>query len=291
MTAVTGSKSIEDIILSRDRRGISALRRHLPRNFCEQAASEILNHPGTVLIVTGFYIAAAGAIETDGPPGAVAIGDALQSLGYDILYVVDQYAAPLATSLRGANAPVVEFPIAEDDPSKRFAKQLLQDIAPTVLVSIERCGLTDEGLYRNMHGVDISAYSARMDHLFLNHPHSVGIGDGGNEIGMGAIVKGVAEIHSLVKKPCITRTTRLVISSVSNWGGYGLVASLSRRTGRNLLPSIDAERELVKRSVDMGAVDGMSAKPEYRVDGFTLEENSEVVASLHTLLAEEGISS
>ena len=290
MTTAIGGNSIEDIILSRDRRGISALRPHLPRDFCEQAASEILDHPGTALIVTGFYIAAAGAVETDGPPGAVAIGDALESLGYDVVYVVDRYAVPLITSLKGANATVVEFPITDVEASKRFADGLLEDVAPSVLVSIERCGLTDEGLYRNMHGVDISAYSARVDYLFSNHPHSVGIGDGGNEIGMGAIATKVTEVPSLVKKACVTRTTRLVISSVSNWGGYGLVAALSRQAGRDLLLSVDAERELVKRCVDMGAVDGMSAKQEYRVDGFTLEENSEAVAGLHNLLAREGIS-
>ena len=42
-------------------------------------------------------------------------------------------------------------------------------------------------------------------------------------------------------------------------------------------------------TVDAGAVDGMSAKQEYRMDGFTLEENSQTVQRLHDLLAAEGI--
>ncbi|MCE2465412.1 MAG: DUF4392 domain-containing protein, partial [Dehalococcoidia bacterium] len=59
--------TIEDIILANDGRGISALRPHLEPNYCEKAASCLLDNPGTVLIATGFYIMAAGAPETDGP--------------------------------------------------------------------------------------------------------------------------------------------------------------------------------------------------------------------------------
>ena len=41
----------------------------------------------------------------------------------------------------------------------------------------------------------------------------------------------------------------------------------------------------------LGAVDGFSFKQEYRVDGFSMEENSQTVSRLHALLSEEGISS
>ena len=70
--------SIEDIILDHDRRGVSALRPHSPPDFCDRAAGLILDNPGTAMIATGFYILSAGMVETDGPPGAIAIGDALQ---------------------------------------------------------------------------------------------------------------------------------------------------------------------------------------------------------------------
>ena len=79
--------------------------------------------------------------------------------------------------------------------------------------------------------------------------------------------------------------------SSSNWGGYGLTAALSKQKGKNLLPSIEEEQDLVKRTVNMGAVDGMSTKQEYKVDGFTLEENSQALVKLHEYLAQQGISS
>ena len=283
--------SIEDIILDRDRRGISALRQHLPPDFCDQAAGLVLGHPGTAMIVTGFYILAAGATETDGPPGAIVIGDALQSIGYEVVYVTDRYTAPLMTAIRGSKARVVDFPITDVESSRRFADELLSEVGPSVLISIERCGLTQEGIYLNWRGKDIGDFNAKADYLFTDHPHTVGIGDGGNEIGMGNLASVIPNYPTLANPPCVTTTTNLVVTSVSNWGGYGLVAALSRQKGKNLLPPVEEEQDLVKRMADMGAVDGMSTKSEYKVDGFTLEENSQTLMELHGLLTQAGVPS
>ncbi len=281
--------TIEDIILDRDRRGISRLRPHLPADYASQAAQLILDNPGTAIVVTGFYILDAGYAETDGPSGAVVIGSALNQLGYNVVHVTDRYASEIMNKTGGDYSSVVEFPIADDDASVKFARSLIADLNPSVLIAIERCGLTDEGKYRNMRGRDISDYNARIDHLFHSNVPSVGIGDGGNEIGMGNLAEEVTQVESLVKIPCVTQTSKLMLASVSNWGGYGLAAALSALSGRNLLPSIEEERELLRNTVDLGAVDGMSAKQEYKVDGFTLEENSQTVQALHDHLASIGI--
>ncbi|MCH7625942.1 MAG: hypothetical protein IIC83_08475, partial [Chloroflexi bacterium] len=47
---------------------------------------------------------------------------------------------------------------------------------------------------------------------------------------------------------------------------------------------------LIKKSVDWGAVDGITTEQVYKVDGFTLEENAEAVTALHELLEEAGVS-
>ena len=282
--------TIDDIVLDRDRRGVSALRPHLSNNFTLDAARLVLDNPGTAIIVTGFYILDAQAAETDGPPGAVVIGNALHDLGYSVVHVTDRYAASLMSATCGDHARVIEFPIVDDYSSREFAAGLLKEVEPSVLISIERCGLTSEGLYRNMRGRDLTAYNARIDHIFTDAHATVGIGDGGNEIGMGNLADHIPKVDTLVKLPCVTRTTELVIASVSNWGGYGLVAALSQLCGRDLLPSIAEERRLMTQTVDLGAVDGMSAAQEYKVDGFTLDENSETVQALHDYLSRQGIS-
>lgn len=285
MTAMT----IEDIILDRDRRGISQLRQYLPADFCDRAARLILDNPGTALIATGFYILDAGLVETDGPPGAIAIGGALEKLGYDVVYVTDTHGLAVINGTKSAAARAVEFPIADDAESEQFAKRLIADLNPSVVIAIERCGFTHERKFRNMRGRDLTPYNARIDYLFSNHPRSVGIGDGGNEIGMGNLAQEVTTVESLVKIPCVTQVSELILASVSNWGGYGLAAALSKLSGKNLLPSVDEDMAVIRKTVDIGAVDGMSAKQEYKADGFTLEENAQTIRQLQALLAAEGI--
>ena len=281
--------SIEDVILAHDRRGISALRAHLGVAFCETAARFLLRHAGTVLIATGFYIQRAEAPETDGPPGALAMGRALRALGSRVVYVSDAYTVPLLADLAPSDTETVDFVIDDDSASVQFAHDLLDRIAPTVLIATERCALTASGTYLNMRGQDISPYTARLDHLFTRHPYSVGIGDGGNEIGMGNLVSRIPQVATLPDDPAVTRTTHLVIASVANWGAYGVVAALSRLAGRNLLPQPADESACIRRLVSLGAVDGVTGAADCTVDSFTLSENAAVLEHLNDLLEAEGL--
>ena len=133
------AETIEDIILDHDKRGMLALRPHVPADFCGQAAQYVLDHPGHTVIVTGFYVIMAGKPETDGPPGAIAIGRALQALGHRVSYVTDEYTAPVLRAW-AEGADVIEFPITGVAESKQHAAQMLQDLQPSLLISIERCG-------------------------------------------------------------------------------------------------------------------------------------------------------
>ena len=281
--------SIEDVILAQDRRGVAALRPYLPVGFCETAARFLLQHAGTVLIATGFYVQRADAPETDGPPGALALGRALAALGNRVVYVSDTYTAPLLADLAPSGTETVDFPIADDAMSSERARDLLDRIAPTALIAIERCGLTRSGTYLNMRGQDISPHTARLDHLFRHHPHTVGIGDGGNEIGMGNLAANIPEVATLPDDPAVTCTAHLVIASVANWGAYGVLAALSRLTGRNLLPQPAGESACIRRLVALGAVDGVTGVADCTVDSFTLSENTEVLERLNALLEADGI--
>ena len=276
----SGVGAIEDIVLRRDGRNISSLRPFIADDYCTRAAQLLLDNPGQVLIVTGFYILSGKAIETDGPPGALAIGRALQELGYGVSYVTDSYGAEAMRDL-AAGTEVVDFPIADVLESAAFARSLLARLRPSVLVSIERCGASADGLYRNMRGLDISEYTAKVDALFATHASSIGIGDGGNEIGMGNFAEQIPTFEKLPQQPAVATCAEPVIASVSNWGGYGLVAALSQLTGANLLPRIEEEAAWVRRCVELGVVDGTTGDLKPAVDGFTLEENSETLALLH----------
>ena len=279
---------IEDIILQDDIRGMKALRAHMKNGWLDASAQLLLDHPGKILIATGFYILRASEPETDGPPGAVAIGEALKALGNTVAYVTD---APCANAMRAiaGDDEVIEFPITTHRDSMEFAHDLLVKHAPSALVSIERAGLVGDGTYRNWKGLDFSEFNAKIDHMFEQHPQSVGIGDGGNEIGMGNMRRVIPGIENLPDDPCTTTTTELIIASVSNWGGYGLVAALSLKSGENLLPSVEKGYEWVKDVVAVGAVEGMTGESKDWVDGRPPEDDAMCLRDLHKLLAAEGL--
>ena len=277
------AENIEDIILDHDKRGMLALRPHLPADFCSRAGQYVMDHPGHTVIVTGFYVIMAGKPETDGPPGAIAIGRALQSLGRRVTYVTDSYTAPVLQQWAD-DAEVVEFPMAGVEESKRHAAQMLEDLQPALLISIERCGRNRNDEYLNMRARDITPQTARLDYLFDGGVPSVGIGDGGNEIGMGNLVDVIPSVDSLPDDPAISRVDRLVIASVSNWGGYGLVAAMSRIAGRNLLPGSDDEARMVEDMIEAGAVDGTTGDAVPTVDNFSMDENGQLLARLHSIV-------
>jgi len=268
---------IEEIILQNDKRGVSELKPYIPKDFCTSAADYLMDTVGDVVITTGFYILSAGKHETDGPPGAIAIGNALQALGRNVSYVSDGLSIPMLKGWLGEKAQVVEFPILTEEKSTLFASKLLEDLKPGLLISIERCGRTVDGSYLNMRGLDISAHTAKIDFLFDYDLPSIGIGDGGNEIGMGNLIEFIPNVASLPNSPAVTKVTKLILASVSNWGGYGLVAALSKYAEKDLLPPTNEFENIIRAMVDDGSVDGTSGENKYYIDGFSLAENVEML--------------
>ena len=271
---------LEDIILEHDKRGIAPLRQSIPSDYLNRSAEIVLSNVGKVFITTGFYILTAGTIETDGPPGAIALGNGLEKLGYEVVYITDSYASKFLDEYRSHKSRLTDFPICSDEESGKYSKTLLAEEKPAILISIERCGRSHDGLYRNMRNLSITEYTAQIDRLFDLHNTTIGIGDGGNEIGMGNVFKAVEKSSQLVENPTITKVSELIISSVSNWGGYGLLAQLSQATGINLLPNIVDEKDMIEGMVNLGAVDGVTGKSVYQVDGFELNQNAIILDNL-----------
>ena len=83
------------------------------------------------------------------------------------------------------------------------------------MISIERPGLAADGRYYNMRCEDISERCFFFD-PFINSATcpTIGIGDGGNEIGMGNIA---AALWKLDIRPSVTCCDELLVADVSNW--------------------------------------------------------------------------
>ena len=248
---------LEDLILSDSRRGMDRLTDLLSADFCTDAGWFVLSWPrGRVLLVTGFYVDGRG--ETDGPPGTRLLFDALTRLGFSPLVVTDPFCAEY---FRAAALPFVTF---GPEAGEGELCALLDREKPVGLISTERCGRTADGRYINSRGRDIGGRMAPLDELFLlSDAPSVGIGDGGNEIGMGNLAAGVAE--RLGRIPCAVKTDKSIIATVSNWGALGLCAALGQ------LPS---EAELLAAYAlgpQAGLIDGITGEPILSEDGFPLE--------------------
>jgi hypothetical protein len=271
-------RDLVDQILALDpgNRAIAALG----RPGAAAAAARALRRARRVLIVTGFTVEP-GMPETDGPPGAAVLGRALRALGADVSYVTDRANVPLlraALDTLGEPADVIVYPDAAD-----AARAVLAAARPTHLVAIERPGRTGAGDYLDMRGESVAAWNAPLDDLFVmpSRAITIGIGDGGNEIGMGVARARFRRLGRLQARiASVVRVDHLVVAGVSNWGGYGVVAALSRLARRELLHTPELERRMVEACVVAGASDGVTRRHEPTVDGLPLEVHAAVVALL-----------
>lgn len=222
-------------------------------------------------IVTGFFIPAVGAPETDGPPGALALGRALDSLGIPIEYWTDRPCAEVLHE--GGLAPLHVY--GED--------ALAPDV--THLIAIERPGRAADGRYYSMRGIDLAPHVEPLDSLFGDGKPAgavtIGIGDGGNEIGMGkvrpAVIAGIAHGATIAS---IVATDSLIVAGTSNWGAWGLVAGLAFLSERDLLPDEEVARRDLVRLIEAGAIDGVTGLGALTVDGLAWPVHAALLASL-----------
>lgn len=248
-------------------------------------AARALAGAESVLIVTGFVVAE-GRPETDGPPGAAVLGRALRRLGARVRYTSDPAVLPtLEASLRTLDEPLEVFAYPEGPDA---AALVLEREAPTHLVAIERPGRGRGGDYLNARGLSVAAWNRPLDEMFLRPGRvggrrrvTIGVGDGGNEIGMGRVRERLAGEGELIARiASVVSVDHLVVAGVSNWGAYGIVAQLGRLTGQRLLHTPAEERVLIDACVKAGAVDGLTRRPEPTVDALDADTHAAVVALL-----------
>lgn len=273
-------ETIEDVVLRHSKRGMTVLRHYMDRDYCKQAARQILDlERGTILLTTGFYVA--GHAETDGPLGTVVLAKALKKQKFRPVIITDKFCRGFfeATGLE------VQYVGLKDE--ERDYEELLNEFHPVGLISIERCGRNVDNDYANMRGVSIKEHTARTDWLFIQARKqgipTFGVGDGGNEIGMGNLKDIISEELELV--PCKVKVDTLVIATVSNWGAYAIAAYIQKLTGMKVLPKFSEIRDYLSLIVNMGSVDGVTKKQSLSVDGFSLDVEKEIWDGLKTLAA------
>ncbi len=270
-------ETIEDIILRYSERGMPDIRFYLSSDYCTKAASEILSwEKGNVFLTTGFYVK--GYAETDGPVGTVALSKALSKLGFNPVIITDEFCKGFF-EIEDIETVYLDIDNKGDD-----IDHLVEKYDPKGLISIERCGRNRHGFYANMKGEDIGAFTAPIDEMFIRYRGlipTIGVGDGGNEIGMGKIAGPI--LRKLSFEPCVIPADIFVIASVSNWGAYGIVAALAKLSNMKLVPGLDFVETYIKKTVKLGSVDGVTGWNSVSVDGKNMKTEYEILHALRKL--------
>ncbi len=253
--------------------------------------------------------------ETDGPLGAAALGNALnRGLGLKPIFVTEELNIdPIKASCESLGLKFSDFKTFKkedrtgfirsypygDDESKKVAPEILDEFDPSMIITLEKLSPNEKGVIHTVRGFDHTNTHAKLHHL-INEARrrnilTIGIGDGGNEIGFGVINKEVKDIvvpyGSRCQCPCqsgiaaVTETDFLIVAAISNWGAYGLQACLAGLLNNlNLLHNSKDEQRMLEECVKAGGTDALYLKQIPRVDGVTSEVNRSIITLLREIL-------
>jgi hypothetical protein len=259
-----------------------------------------------VAIVTGFSVLHADPPcgETDGPLGALFLVRALEPLGIRTRVFTDPDSEMALTWGLGA-CGFADLRMAcriQSDPELMGTtgpvnNLELETFLPTHLLALERVGPNHEsGRCLNMRGVDVTPHTPPADLFFRADARpgsclaTIGIGDGGNEIGMGKIPRETIarNVPNGGRIACRVPTDFLIVAGTSNWGAYALAAGVRylRRVPHDpTLFDPARERELLEGMVEHGPlVDGTNGRRQATVDGLPFEEYVKPLVRLGEIL-------
>lgn len=302
-----------------------AARKHFGKPLTYLAAKALVNkiQPTNVIIIAcgyplrGWVSPEIG--ETDGPPGAVALARAL-NIAFNVipviiapkgqmkvvegtcrgagLYVVDMQTAQKAVvSPRVLHISVVkDFPMNEEK-AKKTASDMLTELNPAAVIALEDPGMNEKGVYHSARGADISAWVAHTEHLFEQAKNrgilSIGVGDGGNELGMGVIqdyIKNNVPFGSKCVCPCgagvasVTPTDYLMVATASNWAAPGLATELGvMLENPNILHDVAVEERILNACAYAGG-GNISGFAEPAVDGIAHNVHLSIIEILQEMM-------
>ncbi|GAA4323926.1 DUF4392 domain-containing protein [Pigmentiphaga soli] len=271
---------------------------------------------GSVVLVTGTGNPAwLPHGETDGPSGVAVLARTFGALGLrSCVLAEDIYADAVGRSLLAAGAPLLDeagwsergnaalllgYP-AGAAAGHAFAESFFDRHADArAVIFVEKPGPNARGVFHNSSGkpkdpdlvahAQLLAAAARRRGIV-----TVGVGDGGNEIGFGraaAALGAHAPYGSGCGCPCgggildATEVDHLLPASVSNWGAYAIAAALCLHAGRHdAMPGWREVEASIAAPIAAGAYDGYTGLALPSVDGVSPEANRAVYSLMLEVL-------
>lgn len=259
-----------------------------------------------VLVVSGFIMRDYGLPETDGPIGAAVLARAIAlGLGGVPVGVSEDSVVPCMQACFMAAglipAPLDElgsgrnrcgftgFPV-DAARADAAARALLDSLRPVALIAVERPGAGADGEYHGGGGFAISSFTAKTDVLFAMAKErgipTIGIGDLGNELGMGVVADEVRRRVPLGDVIAARMAADVaIIANISNWGAYAVAACLAALVGNDqVFHDGETELRLIDACVRAGAIDPVGGLARQWVDGTDARTNAALVDMLRSVV-------
>lgn len=254
--------------------------------------------------------------ETDGPLGAASLARALTAgQGSLPVYISHEaYLPPIIATSQAAGVSIVSremaeygywrsalaipFPLGPGETARQTASEMLDDFQPKAVIAIEKLGPNHKGVVHGFGGLERAADNEPFtDEIVLEARRrgilTIGIGDGGNEVGYGKVLQTVQKIHPFGKVcrcpcgggvACAVETDVLVHGAVSNWASYGVAACLAMlASDETLLHDPAVEERMLIACVEAGAEGGPGYGQPW-VDKIPSQVHIALVTMLHGII-------
>jgi len=266
-----------------------------------------------VFIVTGFVLLPHKMPETDGFVSSMLLARALV-LALDAKPVIVCPAESEAAVEKCSNVVGLHFyedlktvkklPLSlgcvvfEKDRKKAAAqaKEILDSVKPSAVISIEAPGANAKGEYHNATGINVTALQAKSDILFSEIRKkgilNIAIGDLGNESGMGSIAAHIRKYVPYTaagecKCKCrggilsAVQADNIITSTTSDWGCYAMIAAMAYlRKDPDICPTGDMEKEVMRVGSRAGMID-MTGSLIPGIDGFNARLNGSIIDMMY----------
>lgn len=298
-----------------------AFREHYGSPLCYLAAKALSNvkRGQLVLIATGFVNRPSIdtiIAESDGPVGAAVLARAVHlGLGaVPVLLVEEQIIPSMTRILHSIGLRVLDLaaarkcadPYATMDGATILASptdwtaaeaqgQMLLEQDVGAFIAIEKGASNPNGEILFSRGRVCTGTVGKIDPLVRlcreRGIPTIGIGDGGNEMGMGnanGILRALLTFGDPKYNGGIVpaqETDFVIPATVSNWGGYGLAAALAAMLhSPEIMHDEAAERRMLTASSFEGLIDGVTGTTETSSDGLSEDVHVAIVGLLRTLI-------
>ena len=243
-----------------------------------------------VVVVTGVVFGPLPRGEIDGPIGSAVLADALHRVGKSSAVMVPAGVEPVVREIR--RRLHADFEILVDG-----------DVRPDgfdAAVAVERLGRNRAGQHHTIFGAPIEldpAADELVEEMNFRGALTIGFGDGGNEIGFGAlfdearaIVPGGSDCGCPCEAGLVTSTATEIVFpvSVSNFGAYAATGAIGLLADRpSVLPPIATIADAYAGAMAEGCLDGGTFRPGFMGDdGIPFATVGAVLGVMHGILSQ-----